>query len=65
MAHSILSGQTKPSEMASYAPDRGPFIVNRWRARMLGVEEIIDKNSELIDQVIDESAAWKHQEKVE
>ena len=62
VAHLILSGVKKAGEIASYAPERGAFIVNRWRARMLGVEEIIEQHSDLIDQVIDESAAWKHRE---
>lgn len=65
MAHSILSGQEKPSEMSSYAPGQGPFVVNRWRARRLGIEDLIVQHSEIIDQVIDESAAWKYQEKME
>jgi len=61
IAHSILSGQTSPAEIASYAPPRGPFIINRWRAKKLGIVDVLDKHSSLIDQYINNSAAliWK------
>ena len=65
VAHLILSGQATPAETASYAPGRGPFIVNRWRARQLGMENIIDQNRHIIDEVVDESAAWKRKESSE
>lgn len=65
VAHSILSGKAKPAETASYAPGRGPFIVNRWRARQLGIEQIIEHNKAVIDEIIDESAAWKKKEQSE
>lgn len=59
VAHLILSGKSTAAEISSYAPERGPFIVNRWRARMLGIEHVLNQQTDIIDQVIDESAAWE------
>ena len=59
MAHSILSGGKSPANISSYAPPQGPFIVNRWRAKMLGLEEQLKENEGIIDQLIDEHRAWK------
>lgn len=60
IAHSILSEGRKPAEIASYAPDRGPVVVNRWRARMLGIEAQINQHADIIDEFVEDSAAWKH-----
>jgi ABC-type uncharacterized transport system substrate-binding protein len=51
LAHRILHGQERPGQIAVTAPGRGPLLVNRTRARMLGLEitpalgaeEIIEK----------------------
>ena len=59
IAHSILSEGKNPAEISSYAPAQGPFIVNSWRAKMLGLEDRIKEQSEIIDQLIDEHQAWK------
>jgi ABC-type uncharacterized transport system substrate-binding protein len=50
MADEILRGEHAPGEIPARAPDRGPIIVNRERARMLGlnlakadfIEEFVD-----------------------
>lgn len=59
LAHRILSEGMKPAELPSYAPGRGPFIVNRWRAEMLGLSNNIKKNQEIIDELWDDHKAWK------
>jgi ABC-type uncharacterized transport system substrate-binding protein len=59
VAHSILSEGKNPAEIASYAPSQGPFVVNRWRAQMLGLEEQVKANAAIIDQLIDDHKAWK------
>ena len=54
MAEEILDGGMKPAQMRPRTPKRGPLIVNRQRARMLGItisdgvaEEIIEEASAL------------------
>lgn len=49
----ILAGEINPAEMAPYFPKRGPFVVNRKRAKMLGLEEQVKKNERIIDELID------------
>lgn len=53
IADRILSKKENPAEIAVYFPEQGPFIVNRQRAKMLGLEEIIKKNDKIIDEYID------------
>ena len=60
IAHSILSKGLDPKNISSYAPGRGPFVINRWRARMLGLETQINQHADIIDEFIEDSAAWKH-----
>ncbi len=56
LAHKILVG-ANPAELSVYSPTRGPFIVNRKRAKMLGLENSIRKNEEIIDEYINEMVA--------
>jgi ABC-type uncharacterized transport system substrate-binding protein len=58
MAHAILAQGRKPADIPVIAPERGPFIVNRMRARMLGLEETIKDNA-LIEEYVDTAAALK------
>ena len=57
MAYQILEKGKNPAEMASYFPAPGPFIVNRERAKMLGIEYSIEENKKLIDVYIDSALA--------
>jgi len=59
LAHAIISEGKKAANLSSYAPGRGPFIVNRWRAKMLGLSAVIEKNHALIDELWDDHDAWK------
>jgi len=56
MAYQILEKGVRPAHMRSYAPERGPFIVNRQRAAMLGIGKVIEKNT-LIEEYIDKAYA--------
>ena len=56
MAYLILEENRDPADMPSYAPERGPFIVNRERAEMLGLKHVIEDNP-LIDEYIDRALA--------
>lgn len=58
IAHRILAEGEKPAEIPVYAPDRGPFIVNLERARMLGLEERV-KDHPLVEEYINECLALK------
>lgn len=55
MAHKILSRGLSPARMAVRTPERGPYMVNRQRARALGVD--LDEALYLIDELIDRSLA--------
>jgi ABC-type uncharacterized transport system substrate-binding protein len=55
MAHGILERGLNPARMAVRTPERGPYLVNRHRARQLGIE--LDDAMYLIDEVIDKSIA--------
>lgn len=57
IAHQIITQQAEPADIASYAPQRGPFIVNRWRAKVLGVEQVLNSHLPIIDKWVDDSAA--------
>ncbi len=56
MGHNILAFGKDPARIASYAPDKGPFIVNLERARMLNLENRL-KGDPLIDEYIEKSLA--------
>ena len=55
MAHEILSRGLSPARMAVRTPERGPYMVNRQRARALGVD--LEEVLYLIDELIDRSLA--------
>lgn len=55
MAHDILSRGLSPARMAVRTPERGPYMVNRMRARALGID--LDDAIYLIDDLIDRSLA--------
>ncbi len=55
-AFKILEKGENPAVISSYAPERGPFIVNRERAGMLGINNLIDNNP-IIDEFIEKSLA--------
>jgi len=50
VAHDILTGVRVPAEIPATAPDRGAIIVNRERARMLGID-LSDAN--FVEEYID------------
>lgn len=52
-AHKILIEGRDPAATAPYFPTQGPFIVNRQRAKMLELEEQVNKNENIIDEYID------------
>jgi hypothetical protein len=53
IGHKILTGEINPAEFPPYFPQQGPFIVNRKRAEMLGLQEQLRKNKDIIDEYID------------
>jgi ABC-type uncharacterized transport system substrate-binding protein len=55
MAHSILDKGLSPARMAVRTPERGPYLVNRNRAKALGIK--LDDAMYLIDEVVDKSLA--------
>lgn len=55
MAYDILEQGLNPAHMRTKTPARGPFMVNRRRAEMLGIA-LQDKH-EFIDEFIDEAVA--------
>ena len=55
MAHGILEKGLSPSRMAVRTPERGPYLVNRNRAKALGIS--IDDAMYLIDELVDKSLA--------
>jgi hypothetical protein len=44
--------------MAVRTPERGPYLVNRNRARALGIR--LDESMYLIDEIVDKSLALKN-----
>jgi ABC-type uncharacterized transport system substrate-binding protein len=52
----ILEKGKKPSEISPYAPDRGAVIVNKQRAKMLGIEKQIENNP-LVKEYIEHALA--------
>lgn len=57
MAYSILDRGLNPARMAVRTPERGPYLVNRNRAKALGIK--LDDALYLIDEVIDTSLALR------
>ncbi len=58
--HAILAEGKMPAEISSYAPGRGPFIVNSWRAKMLGLTSRLEQHAESIDKIVESHDAWNH-----
>ncbi len=57
MAYEILERGGKPSQMAPRTPPRGPLMVNRERAEMLGIA-LADKMA-VVEEVVDKALALK------
>ena len=57
MASGILEKGLNPARMAVRTPERGPYLVNRNRARQLGIN--LDEAMYLIDELVDVSLALK------
>lgn len=55
MASLILDGRATPARMAVRTPDRGPFLVNRLRARQLGIN--LTESMFMIDELVNSAAA--------
>lgn len=55
MADNILEKGLSPARMAVRTPERGPYLVNRQRAKALGIR--LDDAMYLIDEVIEKSLA--------
>jgi ABC-type uncharacterized transport system substrate-binding protein len=58
MAVEILGHGTQPSQMRPRTPQRGPLMVNRERARMLGIA--LESKMDLIEEVVDEALALRY-----
>ena len=57
MAFGILEKGLSPARMAVRTPERGPYLVNRNRAKALGIP--LDDAMYLIDEVVDQSLALR------
>ena len=55
MAYDILEQGLNPGRMRTITPQRGPFMVNRRRAQVLGIS--LDKNLHIIDEIVEEALA--------
>ncbi len=55
MAYDILEQGLNPSLMRTKTPSRGPLMVNRKRAEMLGIT--LEDKMDLIDEIVDEAIA--------
>lgn len=55
MAHEILARGLSPARMAVRTPERGPYMVNRMRAKALGLD--LEEILYLIDELVDTSRA--------
>ena len=58
MALDILEQGLNPGHMRTKTPSRGPFMVNRLRAEMLGID-LTDKMA-YIDELVEEAIALRH-----
>ena len=56
IAHRIIDGHEDPASIPVYAPERGPFVVNVERAKMLGLAEVFDDSS-LVEERIEKALA--------
>lgn len=56
IANQILARGREPADIAVYAPERGPFVINLERARMLGLDGIV-RGSPLVEEAIPEAMA--------
>lgn len=56
IAHRILAKGERPAEIAAYAPEPGPFVINLERAEMLGLLEVVG-NSRLVGERIPKAMA--------
>ncbi len=56
IAHRILAEGEHPAEIAAYAPEPGPFVINLERAEMLGLLDVIG-NSRLVGERIPKAMA--------
>lgn len=59
MAYDILEQGLNPGLMRTVTPPRGPLMVNRRRATMLGIS--LTDNADLIDEIVDEAVALDKQ----
>jgi putative ABC transport system substrate-binding protein len=57
MAQGILERGLNPARMAVRTPERGPYLVNRNRAKALGLK--LDNVAYLIDEIVDTSLALR------
>ncbi len=57
MAYDILEQGLNPSRMRTVTPQRGPLMINRVRAKMLGIE--IDERMDIIDIVVEDAIALR------
>ncbi len=58
LVNRILNGKENPAEISIYAPDQGPFIVNRERAEMLNMGLATEK-SPFVEEYISSALALK------
>ena len=56
LAYQILEEGKSPADLSSYAPERGPFIVNRQRAEMLGIYDKV-KDNPLVEEYVEKAMA--------
>jgi ABC-type uncharacterized transport system substrate-binding protein len=57
MAYDILEQGLNPSRMRTVIPPKGPLMVNRIRAKTLGIS--LDDKMDIIDEIIEDSIALK------
>ena len=50
----VLSQGKKPADITPYAPEHGGYVINRWRANALGLTELINKQPDLLHEIIDD-----------
>jgi len=55
MAYGILEQGLNPARMAVRTPERGPYLVNRNRARALGIR--LEESMYMIDEIVEKSLA--------
>ena len=55
MAYDILEQGLNPARMRTVTPQRGPLMINRIRAKQLGID--LAKHDDLIEEIVDEALA--------